>query len=877
MKRMTGNQIRQAFLDFYRAKGHEVLPSASLVPNDPQLLFTVAGMVPFKPIFWGKVSPTYPRVATCQKCVRTNDIEQVGRTPRHHTFFEMLGNFSFGDYFKKETILWAWEFITQVLEMPVEKLWVSIFHEDEEAYQIWTQEVGLDAKRIVRMGKEDNFWGPAGPTGPCGPDSEIFFDMGPNENCPDVENCSPACDCGRFLEFYNLVFTEFNQDEEGNLTPLSRKNIDTGLGLDRLAAILQGVSSNFETDLFVPIIRAAEHVTGLVDSKKEDRVGLRVIADHVRSSVFMVADGVLPSNDGRGYVLKRILRRALRFGWLHGVREPFLYTLVPVVVAVMGAAYPELREKQSFLSEIIRSEEEKFLKTLVQGLELVDRLLEERGKLLGEDVFALYDTFGFPLEVTEEIARERNIFIDKEGFSRLMKQQRERARNARGDRTFLENFEVYEAIGKQLPATVFTGYERLQDRAKALMLVRHGELVDTLREGQSGELISDQTPFYAEKGGQVADTGVIHWDGGQAKVTDVFNPFNELVVHEVEVLEGTLPKEAVLHMEVDAARRQAIARNHSATHLLHEALKRVLGNHVKQAGSMVDDTRLRFDFTHFQSLTPDQLQQVQRLVNEQVLESLPVQTQLMALEDARKQGVVALFDEKYGESVRVVQMNDFSSELCGGTHVRTTGQIGPFRILAESGISSGVRRIEAVTGWNTLQLADRLQRRMLQVADLLKTDPEQMISVMEKVMDSNQLMVKRVLQLEERLANQKLERQLDEVKHVDGIRYLALVQDNLDGEVARNVTTRGVEKLGSGFVVLFNRLGQSVTIVVKVSDDLAGKRVHAGKISGGLSRVLGGGGGGKPDFAQGGGKDPSAINRAIEQIPQLVQQGVSKG
>ncbi len=704
MKPLSGHEIRNKFLKFYEEKMHKQLPSASLIPNDTQLLFTVAGMVPFKPIFWGKVEPTYRRVTTCQKCVRTNDIEQVGRTPRHHTFFEMLGNFSFGDYFKREAIEWAWEFITKVIEMPEEKIWVSVYHEDDEAFRIWTEEIGFPAKKIVKLGKEDNFWGPAGPTGPCGPDSEIFFDRGTQPNCPDPENCNPACECGRFLEFYNLVFTEFNQDEEGNFTPLARKNIDTGLGLERLTAIMQGVSSNYETDLFMPIIGHVEKITGLkYGNSEEQNVALRVIADHVRSAVFMISDGVLPSNEGRGYVLKRIIRRALRFGWLHNMKEPFMYRIIPTVVGIMGDHYPEIREKESFIEKIVKNEEVKFLNTMEQGLSLLDDMIGEKQQISGEDVFKLYDTFGFPIEVTIEIAAEKGVSVDISGYEKLMEEQRSKAREARGDREFLKKHEIYELIGADLNPTIFEGYECLTLDSEILYILNEDTMLNEVSKGSEAEMIFESTPFYDEKGGQVSDRGLLVTDTGKAEITDVFNPFNKIISHRVKVLEGRIIQNQTARLVVDCDLRLGTARNHSATHLLHAALKTVLGNHVKQSGSLVTPNRLRFDFSHYEAMSHSQISEVEKIVNENIMNSLPVLTVVKSLEEARKDGATALFEEKYSDEVRVVSMGSFSSELCGGTHVRNTGQIGAFKILSESGISSGIRRIEALTGWNALK------------------------------------------------------------------------------------------------------------------------------------------------------------------------------
>src|SRR6056297_1751859 len=733
---MTAAEIREKFLKFYETKEHFRMASSSLIPNDPQLLFTIAGMVQFKPIFWGKVKPVHKRVTTCQKCVRTNDIDEVGKTKRHHTFFEMLGNFSFGDYFKEEAIKWAWEFSTVELEMPQERLWVSVYEEDEDAYSIWRDVIGFPVEKIVRLRKKDNYWGPAGPTGPCGPCSEIFFDTGENLDCPDPEQCSPACDCGRFLEFYNLVFTEFNYNEDGSYTPLSRKNIDTGLGLERLSSIIQGVDSNFETDLFKPIIEKAQELTGMkYNRNKEEMTALRVISDHVRSAVFMISDGVIPSNDGRGYVLKRIIRRALTFGWIHGMKNPFLFKLVEPVIQIMGVQYPDLSEKSEIITQIILEEEKKFVRTMEQGLEMIDSLLVNSKKEGGEqaflsasDAFKLYDTYGFPVEVTREIAEEKGVRVDLKGYRDLMNQQRKLARDARGEKEYTKVAKVYEQLNPDSISSIeFIGYDRLCEESQVLLLLNNDELVDEIAQGQTGDVVVRITPFYDEKGGQVSDKGIMSNQNFRASVLEVFNPYNKVIVHRIRVEKGVIRKGDTVKLEVDNMTRLATARNHSATHLLHEALKRVLGGHVKQAGSLVSPNRLRFDFSHFKPLSDDEIETIEQMVNEQIMRAMSVNTDIMDLEDAKKSGVIALFDEKYSKTVRVVKMGDFSAELCGGTHVKNTGQIGAFKLKSETGISSGVRRIEGSTGWNTIEKMDLQHKIIGQVSAELNTDPSLLV------------------------------------------------------------------------------------------------------------------------------------------------------
>jgi len=870
MKPLSGHEIRSRFLEFYEKKLHKQLPSASLIPNDPQLLFTVAGMVPFKPIFWGKVEPTYPRVTTCQKCVRTNDIEQVGKTPRHHTFFEMLGNFSFGDYFKEEAIKWAWEFITEVIEMPQEKIWVSVYKDDEEALRIWTDEIGFPREKIVKLGKEDNFWGPAGPTGPCGPDSEIFFDRGPQPGCPDPDNCNPACECGRFLEFYNLVFTEFNQDEKGNLSPLARKNIDTGLGLERLTAIMQGVSSNYETDLFIPIIEQVEKITGMKYGESEnENIALRVIADHVRSAIFMINDGVLPSNDGRGYVLKRLIRRALRFGWLHQVKEPFLYKVIPSVVKIMGGHYIELKDKEAFIEKIVKNEEVKFLITMEQGLDLLDKIISEKNQISGEDVFKLYDTFGFPVEVTLEIAEEKGIEVNLEEYEKLMLDQKKKAREARGEREFLKTQEIYENIGSSLSPTVFEGYDKLETTSEIRYILKEDTMMDRIEKDQTAELLVSNTPFYDEKGGQVSDSGLIISDTGKAQVLSVFNPFNKIISHEVKIIDGYLLKNQKVKLAVDPDTRIETARNHSATHLLHSALKNVLGEHVKQAGSYVTPKRLRFDFSHFEPVQKEQLEEVEKIVNKQIMNSVPVITVVKSLEEARKDGATALFEEKYADEVRVVSMGEFSSELCGGTHVSNTGQIGPFKIISENGISSGVRRIEAITGWNTYEYYKTEENSINTISGMLNSDSAQLVKSVEKNINELKEMAKKIKSLEEKMANSKLDN--IEIKTINGHKYGLILNKGLQKEVLRNLSDTAIEKVGSGVVIILNETENNVSIVVRVSKDLAGKEIHAGNTAKKLAQYLDGNGGGRPDFAQAGGKNPSKIPQLIENIQNILE------
>ncbi|MDK2885632.1 MAG: alanyl-tRNA synthetase [Thermosipho sp. (in: thermotogales)] len=858
---MRSDEIRKLFLEFFEKKGHKILPSASLIPDDPQLLFTVAGMVPFKPIFWGKVDPVYTRVATCQKCLRTTDIENVGRTPRHHTFFEMLGNFSFGDYFKQESIEWAWEFVTEVLKVPKDKLWVSVYKEDDEAYEIW-RKIGIPSERILKLGKEDNFWGPAGPTGPCGPDTEIFYDTGIEVPTSDGKEPNPANTEGRFVEIWNLVFTEFYQDENGELHPLKRKNIDTGAGLERLAAMMQGVYYNFDTDLFIPIINRICNVLN-VEYKKNEKtdVSIRVIADHIRAVTFLISDGVLPSNEGRGYVLRRILRRAARHGTLLGAKESFLYKIVDAVVEKMGSIYPEIVEKQEFVKKIVKGEEERFLQNLKRGLELVNKIaLENNGFISGEDAFKMYDTYGFPIDILKDIAQENNYKLDEKGFEQLMEQQRKRGREAQGEVEFLKK-SVYESLNIE---TRFVGYEKFEEHSKVLYI----KIDDFVNEAENTEceIVLDVTPFYAEKGGQVSDTGLIKGPNGIFKVEYVYSPKEGIIVHRGK-LNGKMSVGEIVEAKVNVEKRKATMRNHTATHLLHSALRKVLGEHVRQAGSLVAPDKLRFDFTHFQALTEKEIKEVEDVVNLEILKAQKVVIEEKPFDEAIKDGAIALFEEKYGDFVRVVKAGDFSEELCGGTHVSNTGEIGLFKIISEGSVSAGIRRIEAITGFNSLNYLRDLERNWKMVKlELEANDTE----VIEKI---------RKLRLEIRELENKLKEyikgliDIDEIikssEEINSIKFVTKVFENLDMEALREITDRLIDK-GLDLVVMFNKLDNKVVIVVKRNKKL--DKIHSGKVAKMLAEVLGGGGGGRPDFAQAGGKDPTKINDAIQKLKEFLKE-----
>ena len=870
MSYMTGAEIRESYLRFFESKDHIRLPSASLIPNDPQLMFTVAGMVPFKPIFWGKVEPTHTRVTTCQKCVRTNDIDNVGRTPRHQTFFEMLGNFSFGDYFKREAIKWAWEFVTEYLKLPENRLWVSIYLDDDEAFDIWHTEVGVPDKKIVRLGKEDNWWGPAGPTGPCGPDSEIFIDRGTGENCPDPDNCSPACNCGRFLEFWNLVFTEYNQDEEGRLAFLDRKNIDTGFGLDRAASILQNVDSNFDTDMFRPIIDRIQEITSVkYGEKKTSDVSIRVIADHARSIAFMISDGILPSNEGRGYVLRRVLRRAIRHGSLLGYTRPFLYRIIETVTVNMGKIYPELVERLSFTQEMTLKEEERFLSTLENGERRLRTMLLNKKELTGDELFSLHDTYGFPLELVEEIVGESDIKLDREGFKEAMNKQRERAREALGEREYLENIDAYSRLFASTGNSKFTGYSKMIDNSTIQAILINGLEVSSIKEGETGEIVVANTPFYAQKGGQITDTGYVETKDGSARVEYVFSPYQEMIVHRVTVVKGVIVIGSEVELAVDRDRRLSTMRNHTATHLLHSALRKILGDHVHQSGSLVLPDRLRFDFSHFQSLTSEQLKEIENLVNFEIMKAVPVEVEEVDFSEIKGSDVTALFEEKYGDKVRVISIEDFSKELCGGTHVRNTGEIGLFKILSETSVAAGTRRVEAITGMASLEVLQRLSERERFLRELLEVPEDKMIERLDGLLRELKDRERFIMQLKERLLSGDSISD-DRRIQIDGTNVLVRKVEGAPSNALRNASDVLLGKEGGGIVIIFNEMEDSISFVVKVQKDLT-KRFNAGEIARKIAKEIGGGGGGRPDFAQAGGKEIDKLRGVIQNIDEYLR------
>ncbi|MED5511009.1 MAG: alanine--tRNA ligase [Pseudomonadota bacterium] len=855
--------IRKLFLDFFAGKGHEVVPSSPLVPaNDPTLLFTNAGMVQFKDTFLGQETRAYTRAVTTQRCVRAggkhNDLENVGYTARHHTFFEMLGNFSFGDYFKREAIQYAWEFLTDTLGLPPEKLWVTVFEEDDEAADIWLKEIGISAERFSRIGAKDNFWS-MGDTGPCGPCSEIFYDHG-----PDVAGGPPGTpeeDGDRYIEIWNLVFMQFNRSADGSLTPLPKPSVDTGMGLERLAAVLQNVHNNYDIDLFQHLIKAIQALSGTEDSSN---FSLRVIADHIRSCSFMIADGVHPSNEGRGYVLRRIIRRAIRHGHKLGLKDAFFHKLVQPLVDEMGEAFPELAQAQSLVEKALLQEENRFADTLDNGLRILDQAIEDMGdkEIPGETVFLLYDTYGFPIDLTADIARERGLTIDIAGFERAMEEQRSRARNAS---QFGGGMAEQVNIDSE---TEFCGYEHTQEDGTITDIILNGEHVDSLNEGQEGILVLDNTPFYAESGGQVGDHGEITTDNASFTVTDTRKQ-GKAFTHIGRCENGRFQVGQKVTAQIDENNRLATALNHSATHLLHAALRKVLGDHVTQKGSLVDPHRLRFDFSHFEPLTDAQLHEIERMVNQHIRMNHTVETRLMALEEAKNSGAMALFGEKYDEKVRVLSMSDFSVELCGGTHVRNTGDIGLFKITAEAGIASGVRRIEAVTGDTALDYVDNTVNTLNQVSDLLKAKPDNVQDKASALVQRNRELEKELESLKAKLASSAGDDLVNNAQDINGIKVLASTLEGADGKALREAVDQLKNKLGSAAIVLTSVKDEKITIIAGVTKDITDK-IRAGDLVGHVASQVGGKGGGRPDMAQGGGSEPQNLAAALASVSDWV-------
>ena len=868
------NELREMFLSFFESKGHLRLPSFSLVPqNDKSILLINAGMTPMKPWFKGEEEPPRRRVCTCQKCIRTGDIENVGKTARHGTYFEMLGNFSFGDYFKHEAIAWSWEFLTEVVGLEPDRLYPSIYLDDDEAFDIWNKEVGIPAERIFRFGKEDNFWEHG--SGPCGPCSEIYYDRGPEYGC-GKPGCTVGCDCDRYIEIWNNVFSQFDNDGHGHYTELKQKNIDTGMGLERLACVCQNVDSLFDVDTVMNITHKVSQLTGAHYGETEKRdVSLRVITDHIRSATFMICDGILPSNEGRGYVLRRLLRRAARHGKLLGVNDPFLYQVVDTVIHENEGQYPDLREKQTYITKVIRTEEENFGRTIDGGMKIFSDLLAEHKQKLekifsGADAFRLYDTFGFPIDLTMEMAADEGLSVDENAFQKLMKEQKERAREARkalGDLGW-----AGVEFGKDVPATEFVGYDHSECDAKIVAIVADEELREEAAAGAEAVVVLDQSPFYAEMGGQVADHGTITADGVVFTVADVQKNKGGKFMHYGRLAQGVLHVGDTVHAAIDMERRKAIQRAHSTTHLLDAALKKVLGDHVHQAGSLVEPDRLRFDFTHFEAISPEELRQVEELVNDAVLEGYPVVTEVLPIEEAKKKGAVAMFGEKYGETVRVVEMSDFSVEFCGGTHVDNTAKAGPFRIKSESSVASGVRRIEATCGKLSLKAMESSQGVLSRAAQFLKTAPSGLLERMEQ--QANEMK-----QLRQALEKFKAEASLGEArqflasaKTVKDLHVLATTRNGVDTAELRTMGDFLRDKDPKAVAVIASINGEKITFLAVCGKEAVVRGIKAGDLVRHVSAICGGKGGGKPDSAMGGGSDPLKVDDALASVDDFVSE-----
>lgn len=880
MKKYGVNELRRMYLEFFESKEHLAMKSFSLVPhNDNSLLLINAGMAPLKPYFTGQEIPPKKRVTTCQKCIRTGDIENVGKTARHLTFFEMLGNFSFGDYFKHEAIAWSWEFLTEVVGMEPERLYPSIYGEDEEAFEIWTKEIGVPAEKITRFyrdenGECDNFWEHG--AGPCGPCSEIYYDRGEKYGCGDP-GCKVGCECDRFMEVWNNVFTQFNGDGHGNYEELANKNIDTGMGLERLAVVVQDVDSVFDVDTMKAIRDKVCAISGKkyqVDAM--DDVSIRLITDHIRSTTFMISDGIMPSNEGRGYVLRRLIRRAARHGRLLGINGKFLADLSATVIAESKDGYPELEEKKEFIFKVLSQEEEKFDKTIDQGLTILSEMQEELKKngakvLSGENAFKLYDTYGFPMDLTQEILEEQGFTIDEEGFKKCMEEQRNKARSARKETNYMgADATVYDEIDTAITSE-FVGYDRLTHTSKISVLTTETELTEALSDGDKGTIIVDETPFYATMGGQNADTGVIRVGENEFKVEDTIHLRGGRIGHVGTVTKGMFKVGDTVELSVDAEKRALIGRNHSATHLLQKALREVLGSHVEQHGSDVNTDRLRFDFSHFAAMTAEEIAKVENIVNAKIAESIPVVTEVMSLDEAKKTGAMALFGEKYGEKVRVVKMGDFSVELCGGTHVANTGSIGAFKIISESGVAAGVRRIEALTSKAVFEYYDRLEETINEAAKIVKTNPAGLVEKLEHLMADMKALQSENESLKSKVAKDALGDVMNQVTEVNGVKLLAASVSGVDMNGLRDLGDQLKEKLGEGVVLLASDLDGKVNLVAMATEEAMNKGAHAGNLIKAVAGKVGGGGGGRPNMAQAGGKNPAGIPDAIAEAKTALE------
>jgi alanyl-tRNA synthetase len=878
---MNFREIRAKFIDFFKERGHEIVASSSLIPrDDPSLLFTNAGMVQFKGLYLGTEKRAYTRAVTSQKCVRAggkhNDLENVGYTGRHHTFFEMLGNFSFGDYFKVEAIHWAWELLTEGYGLPADKLWASVYKDDDEAFAIWEKQIGVPPDRIVRLGEKDNFW-VMGDTGPCGPCSEIIIDQGEGVGC-GMADCAPGCECDRYLEIWNLVFTQFDRDASGKLTPLASPNIDTGMGLERIAAVVQGVTSNYDTDLFRDIISFTEGIAEKHYGREEKQdVSFRVIADHARAAAFLICDGVLPSNEGRGYVLRRIIRRALRFGMVLGIRDPFLHRVTARVIDIMGLDYPELRNSRGFIEGIALNEEKRFAATLYHGMRILqDEFEEMKGKkeitIPGPAIFKLYDTYGLSPDIVQDVAREEGFKVDLEGFDQAMARQRSLSQESWKGSGEEEVPEVYRALANRGVTCRFLGYETLAQKADVTALLMEGREIASAKAGDRVEVVLDRTPFYGEAGGQVGDTGWLTGNGMRMKVTNTLKLGDSLFVHQGVLEQGTLAQGDRVEAQVCEEERLATALNHTATHLLHAALREVLGSHVKQAGSLVSPRRFRFDFSHFSQVDQETLKEVERFVNRAIRLNLPLSTRMLSRQEAMKTGAMAIFEERYGEQVRLVQIgNGVSMELCGGTHAQRTGDIGLFKILSEAAVGANVRRIEALTGEAALEYIQSREDELRSLAVLLKSSPDQLGERVERLLRDQKQKEREIESLKGKLLSTRSGDLFAGLREVKGVQVLAREVEAHSPKELRDVADRIKEKLRSGLIVLGARKDDKVMLLCMVTEDLV-HRLKAGELISRLSKMVGGKGGGRPNMAQGGGNKPDELGRALEEAAAFVER-----
>ena len=875
MRKYGVNELRKMFLDFFESKEHLKMKSFSLVPhNDKSLLLINSGMAPLKPYFTGQEIPPRRRVATCQKCIRTGDIENVGKTARHGTFFEMLGNFSFGDYFKRESIHWTWEFLTEVVGLDPDRLYPSVYLEDDEAWEIWNKEIGIAPERIFKFGKEDNFWEHG--SGPCGPCSEVYYDRGEKYGCGSPD-CTVGCECDRYMEIWNNVFTQFDNDGNNHYTELEQKNIDTGMGLERLACIVQDVDSMFDIDTIKALRTHVCTLAGVEYGADADTdVSIRVITDHIRSVTFMISDGIMPSNEGRGYVLRRLLRRACRHGRILNIPGEFLVKLAGTVIEGSKDGYPELDEKKEFIFNVVAKEEEQFNKTIDQGLSILAEMeknmeAKQEKVLAGADAFKLYDTYGFPLDLTREILEEKGLSVDEDGFKEAMEIQRQTARAAREVTNYMgADVTVYESIDPSV-TTEFVGYENLAFESKVTVLTTDTELVDALSDGERGTIFVEKTPFYATSGGQEADRGVIRTADGEFVVEDVVKLLGGKFGHIGHVACGMIKVGDTVSLEVDAEKRAMSANNHSATHLLHKALRMVLGNHVEQAGSLVNEDRLRFDFTHFSALTAGELRQVEEIVNAQIQNGLAVKVENLPIEEARKTGAAALFGEKYGDIVRVVSMGDFSIEFCGGTHVANTGAITAFKILSETGVAAGVRRIEALTAKGLMGYYDEMEQKLLETAKLMKTTPDSLAEKTAHLLAENKALRSEIESLKSKLAKDAAKDIMDQVTEIKGVKLLAAKIENVDMNGLRELGDQLKEKLGEGVIVLASASDGKVSLMAMVTKEAMDRGAHAGNLIKAAAALVGGGGGGRPNMAQAGGKNPEGIEDALAKAAEVLE------